>query len=48
MPLAWPDARNVCHVRFDVAKTLVPARVIKGSTDERPLGAHFLRFDVIQ
>ncbi|HZO33496.1 MAG TPA: glycosyltransferase family 39 protein [Gaiellaceae bacterium] len=43
-----PDARNVCHVRFDVAKTLVPAQVIKGSTDERPLGAHFLRFDVIQ
>ena len=42
-----PDARDVCHVRFDVAKTLVPAQVIRGSTDERPLGAHFLRFDFV-
>jgi Dolichyl-phosphate-mannose-protein mannosyltransferase len=42
-----PDARNVCHVRFDVAKTLVPAQVIPGSTDTRPLGAHFLRFDFV-
>jgi hypothetical protein len=40
-----PDARRVCTVRFTVGKTLVPASVIPGSTDRRPLGAHFLRFD---
>ena len=40
-----PDAGRVCTVRFRVAKTLVPANVIPGSTDKRPLGVHFLRFD---
>jgi hypothetical protein len=30
-----------CIVNFETAKTLVPARVEKGSTDTRPLGAHF-------
>jgi hypothetical protein len=42
-----PDAQHVCRVRFDVAQTLVPAQVIPGSTDKRPLGAHFLRFDFV-
>jgi hypothetical protein len=42
-----PDTQHVCHVRFDVAKTLVPAQVIPGSTDTRALGAHFLRFDFV-
>jgi hypothetical protein len=36
---------HVCSVTFRVAKTLVPADVIPGSTDTRPLGVHFLRFD---
>ncbi|HEY7398958.1 MAG TPA: glycosyltransferase family 39 protein [Gaiellaceae bacterium] len=36
---------NVCSVRFDVARTLVPADVIKGNTDTRRLGVHFVRFD---
>ena len=36
---------NVCTVRFDVAHTLVPADVIKGNTDTRRLGVHFVRFD---
>ncbi len=40
-----PGAGRVCTVRFRVAKTLVPANVIPGSTDKRPLGVHFLRFD---
>jgi len=40
-----PGAGHVCAVRFRVAKTLVPADVIPGSTDTRPLGVHFLRFD---
>jgi Dolichyl-phosphate-mannose-protein mannosyltransferase len=30
-----------CTVHFETAKTVVPARVEKGSTDTRPLGAHF-------
>ncbi len=38
---------RVCRVRFDVAKTLVPAKVVPGSTDTRPLGVHFLRFDYL-
>jgi hypothetical protein len=42
-----PDTQHVCHVRFDVAKTLVPAQVVPGSTDKRSLGAHFLRFDFV-
>lgn len=40
-----PDANRVCAVRFEVAKTLIPADVIPGSTDSRRLGVHFLRFD---
>ena len=40
-----PGPGRVCSVRFRVAKTLVPADVIPGSTDARPLGVHFLRFD---
>ena len=36
---------GVCTVRFDVARTLVPAVVTKGeNADRRPLGAHFSRF----
>jgi hypothetical protein len=42
-----PGPGRVCRVRFDVAKTLVPADVIPGSTDTRPLGVHFLRFDYL-
>ena len=37
--------RRRARVRFDVATTLVPADVVPGSTDTRPLGVHFLRFD---
>jgi hypothetical protein len=39
------DADGVCTVRFEVARTVVPARLIPGSTDRRALGAHFLSFD---
>ena len=42
-----PGPGRVCRVRFDVAKTLVPADVVPGSTDSRPLGVHFLRFDYL-
>jgi hypothetical protein len=42
-----PGPGGVCRVRFDVAKTLVPAKVVPGSTDTRPLGVHFLRFDYL-
>ncbi|HEX6761736.1 MAG TPA: glycosyltransferase family 39 protein [Gaiellaceae bacterium] len=41
-----PGRGNVCTVRFSVARTLVPANVIKGNTDTRRLGVHFVRFDV--
>jgi hypothetical protein len=34
-----------CTVRFDVARTAVPAAAIAGSRDRRALGAHFLAFD---
>ncbi len=40
-----PAAGDRCTVRFDVARTLVPARIHPGSRDRRPLGAHFLAFD---
>jgi hypothetical protein len=40
-----PTAAGRCVVRFDVARTAVPARVLPGSADNRVLGAHFLRFD---
>ena len=42
-----PGPRNVCSVRFRMAQALVPAKVVPGSTDTRPLGAHFLRFDFV-
>jgi hypothetical protein len=32
-------------VRFDVARTENPARLDARSSDDRELGAHFLRFD---
>ena len=39
-----PGANGRCVVRFTVGRTLVPAKVEPGSTDTRPLGAHFLNF----
>jgi hypothetical protein len=33
-----------CVTTFRVARTLVPARVIAGNTDTRPLGVHFVSF----
>ena len=39
-----PAADGRCTVRFTVGHTLVPARVEPGSSDTRPLGAHFLDF----
>jgi hypothetical protein len=38
-----PNGR--CRVDFTVSRTKVPAEVVRGSADDRPLGAHFLRFD---
>jgi Dolichyl-phosphate-mannose-protein mannosyltransferase len=38
-------AGGKCVVDFTVARTKVPADVVRGSTDDRALGAHFLRFD---
>jgi len=43
VPLRAQDGR--CVVRFRVARTVVPARVVAGSTDERELGVHFLRLE---
>ncbi len=40
-----PDSDGICTVRFEVARTAVPAGVIPGNTDRRTLGAHFLSFD---
>ncbi|MGH3001544.1 MAG: glycosyltransferase family 39 protein [Gaiellaceae bacterium] len=40
-----PDARERCFVRFTISKVRVPALVQPGSTDTRPLGAHFFSFD---
>jgi hypothetical protein len=39
-----PAADGRCVVRFTVGRTLVPSRVLPGSRDTRPLGAHFLNF----
>ncbi len=39
-----PSAGHRCDVLFTVGRTLVPARVQPGSTDPRPLGAHFLKW----
>jgi hypothetical protein len=38
------SVRGRCTVNFRTARTIVPASVEKGSTDSRPLGAHFLSF----
>jgi hypothetical protein len=40
-----PDARGRCLVRFAMSKVRVPALVQPGSSDARPLGAHFFSFD---
>lgn len=37
-------ARGRCAVRFSVTPTAIPARVVRGSTDRRVLGVHFLDF----
>jgi hypothetical protein len=34
-----------CTVHFNVGRTVVPAKIVPGSTDKRHLGAHFLTFD---
>jgi hypothetical protein len=39
------DPTGRCRVDFSVARTLVPGKVVRGSVDDRALGAHFLRFD---
>jgi hypothetical protein len=39
-----PDAAGVCAVRFEVGRTAVPARVVRGSDDRRALGVHFVSF----
>jgi hypothetical protein len=41
-----PGPHGACTVRFRVARTRVPARVIPGSTDVRHLGVRFLSFRV--
>jgi hypothetical protein len=38
-------ARGVCTVRFSAAFARVPAKVQPGSTDTRPLAAHYYAFD---
>jgi hypothetical protein len=40
-----PDAHGRCLVRFAISKVRVPALVQPGSSDARPLGAHFFSFD---
>jgi hypothetical protein len=40
-----PDASGHCTAVFTTGQTRVPARVVRGNTDVRALGAHFLRFD---
>jgi hypothetical protein len=39
-----PNGRGRCEVRFAIRPTAVPARVVRGSTDARVLGVHFLAF----
>jgi hypothetical protein len=44
-PVGQPSSRTgLCTVTFTVDRTVVPSRAVKGSSDTRPLGAHFLRF----
>ena len=40
-----PAADGRCTVRYTVGRTLVPAKVERGQSDTRRLGAHFLTFD---
>jgi hypothetical protein len=40
-----PDARHTCRVVFTMSQVRVPALVQHGSTDARPLGAHFYAID---
>ncbi len=44
VPVSPSRATDRCRVEFAVARTLVPAKVEDGSTDDRVLGAHFDRF----
>jgi hypothetical protein len=44
LPVALPDDRETCVVRFRVSPTAIPADVLEGSSDERALGAHFNAF----
>ena len=39
-----PGADGRCAVAFTFDQVLVPAGIEPGSTDTRPLGAHFLNF----
>ena len=41
-----PSPSGVCVVRFRASRTLVPALVLRGSTDTRRLGARFVSFVV--
>jgi hypothetical protein len=41
-----PSADGACRVSFRVARTAVPARIVRGSTDTRKLGVRFLSFRV--
>jgi hypothetical protein len=40
-----PDANGTCRVTFTMSQLRVPAAVQDGSTDARPLGAHFFAID---
>jgi len=43
VPVA-PDGDGVCRVRFTIAPTANPSKVVPGSTDDRVLGLHFESF----
>ena len=45
VPVDPTPGTDVCVVRYEVGRTLVPAQVEPGSTDTRPLGALFVSFD---
>jgi len=40
-----PDSAHRCEVTFTARTLRVPARIQPGSTDHRPLGAHYYTFD---
>jgi hypothetical protein len=42
-----PVSGDQCVAHFTVARTLVPAQVEQGSTDNRALGIRFVRFDYL-